>query len=121
MTRSKAIIRRATKSDIDIFAGTKDRPTVKAWVIDVDGRAIGMGGLAFAKGRWFAFCDLSDEARRYKVSIVKTGRLVMEEARRAGHQFIYADADAEEPMAKRWLTSNGFRQDSKTRCYRWQA
>jgi len=96
-------------------------PTVKAWVIDVDGRVVGMGGLAFSRGRWIAFCDLTDEGRHYKRAIVKAGRAVMQEAGRAGHQFIYAEADPDEPMADRWLRRNGFRPDQSTRIYRWQA
>jgi len=119
--RSKAIVRRATRADIEAFLPVTDRPTVKAWVVDVDGRIVGMGGLALGQGRWIRFCDLSEEGRHYKRAIVKAGRAVMEEARRAGHRFIYAEADADEPMARRWLTRNGFRPDQTTRIYRWQA
>lgn len=97
-----------------------ERPTVKAWIGEVDGRIIGMGGLAFVDGRWIAFCDLTDEARPYKVSIVKAGRAVMEEARRAGHKFIYAETDDKEPMAKRWLESLGYQPQQEKGIYRCQ-
>lgn len=114
-------MRRATAVELAALVPGDDRPTMKAWVGTVDGTIVGLGGLAFRQGRWIAFCDLTDEARRHKRAIVRTGRCVIDEARRAGHRFIYAKADGNEPMAGRWLESLGFQPDRKTGLYRWQA
>jgi len=127
MTSSEVVVRRATPAEIAALAPGDDRPTMKAWVGVIPGaspgteRIVGFGGLAFRQGRWIAFCELSDEARRHKRAIVRAGRDVMDAARRDGHCFVYAQADADEPMARRWLESLGFQPDNKTGLYRWQA
>jgi hypothetical protein len=121
MKRSEPVVRPAAREDIEAFFGPRAKPTMKAWVGEVDGRPIGIGGLALAGGRWVAFCDLTPEARRYRRAIVRTARLIMEEARRSGIRFVYAAADMEEPMALRWLASLGFERDERSgRLFRWQ-
>lgn len=119
--RGNVIVRRAARADIEAFAGDGERPTMKAWVGEIDGRIIGLGGLAYRHGRWIAFCELSEEARPHKRAIVRAGRAAIDAARRAGHTYIYAEADQSEKMAKRWLASLGFRADPKTGLFRWQA
>lgn len=94
---------------------------MKAWIGTVDGEIVGFGGLAFKQGRWIAFCELTEDARRHKRAIVRAGRGVIAEARRAGHRFVYAQPDGSQPMARRWLESLGFQPDMKTGLYRWQA
>jgi hypothetical protein len=121
MTSSEGVVRRATPAELEVLAPADGRPTIKAWVGEVDSRIVGFGGLAFKQGRWIAFCELSKEARRHKRAIVRAGRRVMGEARRAGHPFVYAQADRNEPTARRWLESLGFQPDKKTGLYRWQA
>lgn len=118
---SEIIVRRATPTDIEGFAQDGERPTMKAWVGEIDGRIVGFGGLAYRRGRWIAFCELSEAARPHKRAIVRAGRAAIEAARQAGHTYIYAEADESEPMAKRWLESLGFRPDPKTGLFRWQA
>lgn len=118
---SGVVVRQATPAELAALAPGDDRPTVTAWVGEVDGRIVGFGGLAFKQGRWIAFCELSEDARRHKRAIVRAGRNVIDEARRAGHRFVYAEADGNEPMARRWLESLGFQPDNKTGLYRWQA
>lgn len=94
---------------------------MRAWVGEIDGRIIGMGGIASSHGRWFAFCDLKDEARKYKRAIVKAARTVMADARQMDVAFVYAEADPEEPMSVRWLQSLGFERDERTGfLMRWQ-
>lgn len=119
---SRPIIRPATREDIEAFSSVPDKPTMKAFVGELDGKIIGIGGLAFSQGRWFVFCDLTEEARRYKVSIAKTARRVMDEAREMGIQFVYADVDETEPNALRWQKSLGFELDERSGfLMRWRA
>jgi len=121
MTSYEVVVRRATPTELAALVPGDDRPTVKAWVGAVDGRIVGFGGLAFKQGRWIAFCELSEDARRHKRAIVRAGRNVIAEARRDGHRFVYAEADGNEPTARRWLESLGFQPDNRTGLYRWQA
>lgn len=95
-------------------------PSSKAWVGEVDGKIVGIGGLYFHKSRWFGFCDLTDEARKYKLAIARTARLAMDEAKRMGIRFIYSDVDTEEPNARRWHEILGFKLDQRSqRLMKW--
>lgn len=119
---SKVIVRAATREDIEAFSDLEAKPTAKALCAELDGRIIGLGGIAFIRGRWFAFCDLTPEARRYKVLIAKTARRIFADARRDGVKFIYTEADPNEPRAIAWLHSLGFELDPRSQTlYRWSA
>lgn len=115
-------VRPATREDIEAFSDIPNKPTLKAWVGEVDGEIVALGGFAFSKGRWFGFCDLKDEARRYKMTIARAAKMIIAEAKKQGIRFIYAEADKDEPSAVRWLTSLGFAVDPRTAfLYRWRA
>lgn len=114
MNVSEPIIRTATLADLAAFYPGREAPTLKAWVGVEDGAIIGVGGYAFRDGRWFAFCDLAQAARRYRKALVKTGRKVVEEADLQGIAYLYAERDPEEPGAGRWLASLGFETDPRT-------
>lgn len=87
----------------------------------MDGKIVLMGGLGFTQGRWFAFCDITDEARKHKVAVARAAIRIFERARSLGIRFIYAKADPDEPTAVRWLTSLGFRPDPRSaELYRWE-
>src|SRR3972149_732600 len=116
------LVRPATREDIEGFSDLPNKPTVKAWVGELDGEIVALGGFAFSHGRWFGFVDLKDEARRYKMTIARAAKRIIAEAREQGIKFVYADADPEEPGAVRWLTSLGFTVDPRTAfLYRWRA
>ncbi len=118
---SKATVRRATREDIDTFSDLKNKPTIRAYVGEVDGEIVGIGGLAFSHGRWFAFCDLTDKARKYKMTIARMGKRIVDDAREMGLRFVYAEADPKETTAVRWLKSLGFELDPRTTyLYRWR-
>ena len=120
MRKSRPIVRPATREDIEAFSDLRNKPTLRAWVGEIDGRIIAIGGLAFSKGRWFGFCDLSDEARQYKMTIARTAKMVLDEARRQGIRFVYAEAGQNERGASRWLISLGFIIDPRSGyLYRW--
>jgi hypothetical protein len=116
------IVRPATREDIEAFSDMPDKPTLRAWAGEIDGRIVALGGFAFSGGRWFAFCDLTEEARKHKFTIARTAHMVLSEARKQGIKFIYAEADPEEPGAVRWMASLGFTIDPRTvYLYRWRA
>jgi N-acetylglutamate synthase-like GNAT family acetyltransferase len=114
-------VRPATREDIEAFSDLPMKPTLRAWVGEVDGRIIALGGFALANGRWFGFCDLKDEARQYKMTIARAGKRIIAEAKKQGIKFVYAEADRDEPGAVRWLSSLGFSIDPRTTfLYRWR-
>lgn len=116
------IVRRATREDIDAFSSMRDKPTVIAWCGELDGKIIALGGLYFSHGRWFAFCDLKEEARRYKVHLARTAIRIMADAKANGIRFIYTESQLDEPTSKRWLASLGFTLDRRSQhFYRWSS
>lgn len=121
------LIRRATAEDIlawceMVGADPSGKPSAKAWVGEVDGRLIGLGGLALFHGRWFAFLDLTEEARTHKIALMRLAIRIIDEARGSGIQFIYADRDQTEPKAEAWLKRLGFEIDPRSQhYYRWSA
>ena len=116
------IIRAATHADIEAFADHRNKPSIRAVCMELEGRIIALGGIAWARGRWIGFADLSDEARRYKMHISRAALRFLSEAKRSGVRFIYAGADPCEARAIAWLTSLGFKLDPRSRSlYRWSA
>jgi GNAT superfamily N-acetyltransferase len=116
------IIRPATRDDIEAFASIKQWPSLLAVAGEIDGRIVLLGGLAFMRGRWFAFCELTDEARQHKIAIGRAAKRIFAKAKERGIRFIYAEADPEEPGAVRWLTSLGFTLDPRSGyLYRWES
>lgn len=115
-------VREATREDIDRFYAMDEKPTMRAWVVELDGEIVGFCGLARAKGRWVAFSDMKDALRPFKKVILKTGLLMMREAKRAGIRYVYSEPNPEEPNAKRFLRALGFDIDPRSPAlFRWRA
>lgn len=114
-------VRPATREDIEAFSGERLPVTVMALAGEVDGRIVGIGGLARVNGWLVGFCDLSEEGRRYKMAIVKAARRILATARSEGRQFVYAWADPTEPNATRWLQSLGFVAVNESGLFKWRA
>lgn len=116
------IIRPASREDIESFSDMPNKPSMLAWAGEIDGRIVGLAGFVFSKGRWLGFCDLTEEARKHKMTIARAAKRILAEAGNRGIKFIYAEADQNEPRAVRWLTSLGFRIDPRTvYLYRWES
>lgn len=116
------IVRPASREDIEAFSDMPQKPTLRAWAGEIDGRIVALGGFAFTNGRWLGFCDLTEEARKHKFAIARTAKRVLAEARKQGIRFVYAEADPTEPGARRWLASLGFTIDPRSKhLYRWKA
>ena len=114
-------VRRATREDIASYSNAPGVPTLLAWAGEVDGEVVALGGLAFSKGRWFAFCDLKPEARKFKMTIMRIAKRVMDDACKRNIRFVYAEADTGEPKSVRWMQSLGFEPDPRTGLlYRWR-
>lgn len=112
----------ATVDDIGKFSMGQGWPTLRAWVGKEGDEPIALFGLARgADARWYAFFDITDKARAHKKTIVRTGKMLMDEARKMGLQYVYAQADKNEPMAVRWMQSLGFELDPRSQILmRWK-
>lgn len=104
-------VRWATPADLDAWDARHPReyprPTVTAMVGVLDGEIIAVGGVIHLNGQRFAFYELDEKARRYRVTLVKAAKRVMAHVARSG-AVIFAVADPAEPGAKRWIASLGF-------------
>lgn len=115
-------VRPATREDIEKFSDMPAKPTAKAWAGELDGRLIALAGFAMQNGRWVAFCDLTEDARPHKMTIMRTAKRIMKEAKAMGIRYLYAEASPHEENAVRWLTSLGFRLDPRSAyLYRWES
>jgi hypothetical protein len=107
-------VRPATRADIESYAGRPSAQTIRAIVGELDGEIIAIGGLAIVKGRYYAFLDLKEEARQYKMHIMRTAIRMLTEARRTGVRFIFAEADQSECKSVAWLRRLGFKPDPRS-------
>ena len=101
-----------TRADIEEYARRYGLEPIKQRAIviaaKIDGRVIGVGGVAFFPGKIaLAFADMSEEARHYPVSIHKAGRMALDLARKHGVRRIVATATTVE-AGPRWLLRLGF-------------
>lgn len=97
---------------------------IRALTGEIDGRVIGVGGLAWLPGGTIAaFAALTDEARGYKVSLHRAGLRLMREAKEAGIKSVVASADTQSVTAMRWLLRLGFdlvEQDRERAIFLWR-
>lgn len=122
MKKSDLVVRRATVEDVRSYSELERNPSTRAWVGEINGRIIAMGGVALIKGRWFAFFDCNEEALKYKMQIMRTAIRMLREQRDYGVRFIYAEADTSYPKAEKWLASLGFVRDPISNyLFRWRA
>lgn len=121
-------VREATRKDIATFAGGLKAPTLRGWVGEIDGKAMALGGLAFSGGRWIAFLDVTDEGRNLlksslhvRKALIRTARMVMEDARDRGVRFAFAEAEMKYALADKMLERLGFKPDPRApELYRWK-
>ena len=116
------IVRPVTKQDIDAFSPLEENPSIKAICWELDGRVVGIGGVARVGGRWLAFFSPTDELRPYKMTIARNAIRFFDRMRKEGIKFIYAERNPNEHSSERWLKSLGFEIDPKSHYfYRWSA
>jgi hypothetical protein len=121
-------VREATREDIATFARGLKAPTLRGWVGEIDGKAVALGGLANMGGRWIAFLDVTDEGRdllkahmSVRKALIRTARMVMDEARKQGIRFCYSEAEMRFPLADKMLERIGFQPDPRAPdLYRWK-
>lgn len=111
-------LRPATRADVSAafeHLYGEDRPLpyrVLAYTGTVAGKVIAVGGIAFLKtGAPIAFCDISDEGRKYPLSLHRGAMLVLKEAKRFKVKNIAVTIDENmHEKTPNWLTHMGFKR-----------
>lgn len=76
----------------------------------VDGKVIAVGGIAiYPNGGRVAFCNISDEGRRYPLSLHRGAKMVLQEAKKFGIKRIVVEADGRNhDKTPAWIARLGF-------------
>lgn len=119
---TRAVIRPTTQADIDAFMEEPLPCRIQAVTIEVEGRILGIGGIAYLpNGVIGMFSEITDELReKYPIALHKSGMMMMEKVRALGPRTVKAIGDTDaSPAAERWLKWFGF---SKTEdgMFQWQ-
>jgi hypothetical protein len=84
---------------------------IRAITALVNGRVIGMGGIAFPpNGPVIAFVQQTEDARKYPVAFHRAGLMAMQMIRNSGVSEVVATAQRGSAVAVRWLERLGFRR-----------
>lgn len=102
-------LRPSVPADLPHIIGEPLPYRIRAITALVDGRVIGMGGIAFPPGGpVIAFVQQADDAKNYKVAFHRAGLMAMRLIRDAGVPEVVATAQADNAVAVRWLERLGF-------------
>ena len=82
-------------------------PTVEAWVGELDGEVIAVGGVNHRRGWLEAFYDCSEKARQFPMDLYRASRKFM--ASLPKDRLVYGLHDSREPGGARWMQSLGFK------------
>lgn len=127
--------RPATKDDINTFVekygADMKAPTARAWVAELDGEMLAVGGIAYAGGFCLGFFELNERARELlkknmyvRAYWFKIAMTFLRQFREEGVRWIYTDADMTYPKADELLERLGFRFYKKkdgNNIYRWSS
>ena len=124
-------VRPATAEDIAKAAeahGASAIPTMKAWVAEIDGERLAIGGVWFLGGRWVLFVDVTKDGRNLlsknmyvRAAFVRGAVMVLRESKQVGIRSIYARADLKHPRSSELLLKLGFAFVRAPDLYRWSA
>ena len=101
------VVRPATADDFIAFTGSLPHCRTRAWVGEIDGRIIGMGGVAYPPDgpvpvMW---ADYSEEARAHALTLHKQAVKFLASL---DHKRLVCVADKSVPATRRWLERLGF-------------
>lgn len=83
---------------------------IRAITALVDGRVIGMGGIAFPPdGPVIAFVQQAEDAKRFPVAFHRAGLMAMKLIQQSGAPEVIATAEQDSEAAVRWLKRLGFK------------
>jgi hypothetical protein len=125
--QGQVISRPATREDIVAFSSVVKWPTAKAWVGEIDGEVVALGGFACIRGRWIGFIDVTESGREYlakslgvRTAMIRVMVESLREAKAMGIRYIYAQADTQFPKARELIERMGFHVDPRSpELHRW--
>ena len=103
-------VRPATVEDVLSYTGEYPPCQVRAVVGEIDGRIVGLGGLAFLKnGAVLAFMNAEPDVRNYKFALYRSAKALIQEAVGRGLTKINAIKADDIASAERFLSRLGFK------------
>jgi hypothetical protein len=106
---SAPVIRQATADDLIAYYGEAPQHSMKAYVVILDGKPIGIAGVSYQvreeAGRVKLFSEMKPEMRRYKKTMLKGAREMLKAFAVPG---MVAVANPEEGNSRKLLASLGF-------------
>lgn len=112
------IIRAATAEDAKAYWGQSLPVSVRGYVAELDGKVMGIAGLAYGTNQITAFADMAEGGQKYPMAIMRITKLVkglLNETRAP----VYCNADVTLPNARKFLEHVGFKHDEGRR-YVWR-
>lgn len=111
-------LRPATRADVEeafrrLYGEKQEIPCrIFGYTGRVDGKVIAVGGIAiYPTGARIAFCDISDEGRRFPLSLHRGAKIVLREARRLGvRRVVVMDGPEVHEKTPNWLKHLGFKR-----------
>jgi RimJ/RimL family protein N-acetyltransferase len=114
-SKSPVTLRPATQADFIAMFGAPPQHRARALAAEIDGRLVGLGGLALvtpgesdACEFWVCFMRATDELRARPVALHRAGLRMIDEAKRLGIRRLVALAEPGIEPAERWLRRFGF-------------
>lgn len=99
-------IRPATQKDVEEFYGKKPMYSMRAYVSEVGGVVVGIGGVCRQDGHMVAFSEMKPEMRKYKKDIVRGYYKIFEIIQE--YNTVFAVANPDEKLAKKLIKRLGF-------------
>ncbi len=118
---TKPSLRNATIEDYETFYGHKPKVTIRAVVAELDGKVVGIGGIAYYKNQMVAFSEIRDDLRKYPVFIMKAAKRIAKLLDKHGKSAV-AIACPKEGNSQAMLERVGFTKISSTEeqeTYQW--
>lgn len=127
--KHQVVSRPATKEDLEKFTSEVKWPTAKAWIGEIDGEPVAIGGIAFFNKRWVGFLDITEKGREYlkkslmvKVALIRVMVEGLREAKKMNVRYIYTWADLDHDGAEELLERMGFHKDPRNiKLWRWKS
>lgn len=102
------IIRAATADDAKAYWGKSLPVSMRGYVAELDGKVMGIAGLAYGVNQITAFADMAEGGEKYPMAIMRITKLVkglLNETRAP----VYCNAEIARPGAAKFLEHVGFK------------
>lgn len=119
MTRPE--LRNITAEDYEALYGERPKVSIRGVAAELDGKVIGVAGIAYLPGQIMVFSDIRDELKQYPVFLMKAGRRFAKMLNKYG-RYAVATACPKEKNSAEFLKHIGFTKIGSTsdeEVYQW--